>query len=106
MTKTVTIELTKPLIGHGGAVTKVVVREPTFREYIAHGDPIIWVPLPNGGLFPSENLDVIAAYIRICVTEPDALVIEQGGFELARKIKDVILGFFLPAVEEAAGSKT
>ena len=54
MAKTVNIKLSVPILVHGGSTTQVVVREPTFREYITYGDPLIWVPLPNGGLFPSR----------------------------------------------------
>ena len=109
MPRTVTIELDKPLMGHGGAqIRHVVVREPTYAEYMQHGDPYVWVPIPGTDrAFPSENLDVIRAYSAICVSEPkDTLLLEQGGFEIGRKIKDAIMGFFLPAAAEAAGSKT
>jgi hypothetical protein len=104
MSRTVDITLDKPLIGHNGPIHKVVVREPTFAEYLKFGDPFIWVPLAGGGAFPSENLGVIASYIGICVVEPnDALIIQLGGLDLARKIKDAIVGFFLPASEADAG---
>jgi hypothetical protein len=106
MGKRTEIKLATAIKGHGGPITTVIVREPTFSEYLQYGDPIIWVPLPSGGAFPSENLDVVSAYMRICVVEPDALLIEQGGLDLARKLKDAILGFFLPVSEEAAGSTT
>jgi hypothetical protein len=105
MRKKIEIKLATPIKGHNGPISIVTVREPTFSEYLQYGDPIIWVPLPSGGVFPSEVHDVVTAYMRICV-EQDALLIEQGGLDLARKLKDAILGFFLPASEEAAGSAT
>ena len=45
--------------------------------------------------------------MRICVVEPsDPLILEQGGLDLARKIKDAILGFFLPEFAAAAALPT
>lgn len=108
MAETVTIPLDKPLTGHKGPIRQVVVRAPTYDEYLIHGDPYIWVPLPSGGgkAFASENMDVVREYARILIVEPaDPLLLEQAGFELARKVKEAIMGFFLPAAAEAAGSQ-
>lgn len=110
MPKTVTIKLEKPLAGHGAPITNVVLREPTFAEYVQYGDPLIYVPLQSGGFFPSENLDVISKYMTLCVVEPkDQLILEQGGMDLARRIKDAVIGFFLPdvaAVEDSPKKPT
>lgn len=98
MGKTVRIPLDTPIIGHGGVkIDAVIVREPTFDEFMLHGDPFIWVPLESGGAFASETPEVLATYAAILVTEPkDKLLLSQGGFELARKIRSTIMGFFLP----------
>jgi hypothetical protein len=104
--KKVSIPIEAPLTGHKGPVREVIVREPTFEEYLRLGDPLIWVPLPEGGMFPTENTAVITEYVKLLVVEPDYLICIQGGFDLARKIKDTVLGFFLPAADPAAGSKT
>jgi hypothetical protein len=104
--KTVSIPLENPLKGHGGvSIDAVIVREPTYNEFMQHGDPFIWVPLESGGAFASETPDVLAAYAAILVTEPkDKLLLEQGGFELARKIRSTIMGFFLPVAADKEGS--
>jgi hypothetical protein len=106
MPKTIEIPLETPLKGHGGNVTKVVVREPTFEEYVRFGDPYILVPMEGGGYYPSEDRKIIESYMGVCVTEPDILICRGGGFALARQIKDAILSFFLPASAEDAGLKT
>ncbi len=103
MARTVTVQTKIPLVGHGGDVTKVVVREPTFEEYVRLGDPYILVPLEGGGFYPSEDRAVLESYMACCVVAPDLLVCRQGGFELARDIKGAILSFFLPASEAGAG---
>jgi hypothetical protein len=103
MAKTVRVPVEPPLVGHKGKVPEVVVREPTFSEYLQHGDPFIYVPLKEGGWFRSESTEVLAAYVGILVVEPEQLLLEQGGFKLARDIKEAILGFFLPAVSEGEG---
>jgi len=33
-----TIKLSKPVDGHGGPLTQIVLREPTFDDYLKHGD--------------------------------------------------------------------
>jgi hypothetical protein len=103
MPKKVTIKLDKPITGHGGPITEIVVREPTYAEYVQHGDALIFVPLPTGGFFPSENLEVISAYMKICVVGPDEIILSQGGMDLARRIKDAVISFFLPDFAEAKG---
>lgn len=97
MGKTVRIPLDKPLKGHHGSIDHVIVREPSYDEYLLHGDPYVYLPLKEGGWFRSDSTEVLAAYVGILVVEPkDKLLLSQGGFELARSIKDAVLSFFLP----------
>jgi hypothetical protein len=100
-TEPITINLDKPLVGHKGPIDKVVIRPPTFNEYMEHGDPFIWVPLENGTAFASETPEVVSAYAKILVVEPqEKLLLEQGGFPLAKKIRQAIGSFFLPDSED------
>lgn len=105
MPRTVDIVLASPLKGHQGPINRVIVREPTFSEYLEHGDPFIWVPVAESKrAYPVESAEVIAEYIKICVVDPkDPLLLEQGGFRLAQQIKEAILGFFLPGAAADAG---
>jgi hypothetical protein len=109
MAKTVTIPLDTPLTGHGSErVTRVVVREPTFSEYLDNGDPYLVALAPQSGIpFQIEDKQAIAAYARLLIVEPkDPLLLEQGGIALAAKVKEAVRSFFLPAGEAGTGSRT
>lgn len=110
MARKISVLVDKPFMGHNGQVREVIVREPTFEEYLKFGDPVVWVPLPEGGMFPTENTEVINAYVKICIVDPDYLICLAGGMDLARKLKGAILDFFLPASDKmdktGAGSQT
>lgn len=101
MGDTIRIKVSPPLKGHKGPIHEVVIREPTFEEYLRHGDPYIFVPLNGGKAFPSESMEVLSEYVKILVVEPDELLLAQGGFKLARQIKEAIMGFFLPDAAES-----
>jgi hypothetical protein len=99
----------KKLTGHNGAVIdKIVIREPSFDEYLEHGDPYTVAQAPGSGIpFMLEDKAAIKEYVRILVTHPaDKLLLEQGGMALAQAIKEKVLDFFRPAGEAGEGSKT
>lgn len=100
MGKTVSIPVSPPLKGHHGQIDHVIVREPTFDEFLQYGDPFVYLPLSEGTLFRSDNTEVLAAYADVLVEEPkDKLLLRQGGLKLAREIRYAVLSFFLPAAE-------
>jgi hypothetical protein len=95
----------KPLQGHGKLITRVAIRPPTFDEYLEYGEPFMVAPSPNANVpYILYDNAIIAAYTRAMVIEPeDALIITQGGFQLARAIRMAILSFFgFGAVADAA----
>lgn len=95
MGKRVEIPVSPPLAGHDGPVRKVIIREPTYNEYMLYGDPFVVAQAPKSGVpFVVEDKEAIAAYAGVLVEEPDAIVLEQGGLELAIKVKRAILSFF------------
>jgi hypothetical protein len=108
MSETKTIPLKKPLISPEGPVKQIVLREPTFTEYLVHGDPYtIAASAGTGTPFMVENPEVIATYIRVCLVEPkDPAILEQGKARLAREVKEAVLAFFRPDVETGEGSAT
>jgi hypothetical protein len=109
MAKTVTIKLDAPLTGHNGErCMQVIVREPTFNEYLDNGDPYLVALAPQSGIpFQIEDKQAIAAYARLLIVEPkDPLLLEQGGMALAGKVKEAIRSFFLPAGGAGADSRT
>lgn len=107
MGETVTIKLKKPLISPEGEVHQVVLREPTYEEFLVHGDPYVVAASKNETRFMAENLDTIAAYIRICLVEPkDPQILVQANARLAREMKTAMLSFFHPDVASTGTSET
>lgn len=70
MSKTRTIELFEPIRDHCGQITKIVLREPRYSDFIDLGMPATWVSLPNGGGFLQEEPAVLGQWIeRLCDVE-------------------------------------
>lgn len=93
----VDITLEKPIVGHGTTITKVVVREPTFDEYMRLGDPFVVAQSQESKIpFVVEDKATLAEYCRLLVVEPsDQLLLKQGGLKLAQQIARTVRGFFL-----------
>ena len=101
------IRLKKPLLSPEGPVNQVVLREPTFDEYLVHGDPYTIAASRGGSPFMVENADVIAQYIKLCLVEPkDPAILSQGKARLAREVKERLLSFFQPDVPDGEASAT
>ena len=108
MRRTTTINLRRLLQAPNvGDIHKVVVREPTFDEYFAIGDPYNIAYTPTGTGFAVENPDNIRRYIDMCVVEPqDPAILRQGDALLAREVKKAVLDFFLSPDEADSASAT
>lgn len=107
MSETAVIPLKKPLQAPEGPVNQVVLREPTFDEYLTHGDPWTIAFATDGTPFSVENVDVIKKYITLCLVEPkDPAILHQGKAMLAREVKNSLLGFFQPDDAKVAASAT
>lgn len=108
MARQLTVSLSVPLRSHGGAVIhSVVIREPNVFEVLEIGDPFTIGFSKDGGQIVAENPEAITAYIRRCIVEPkDMGLLEQGGVELARGLKQSLLSFFLPDATEGGASQT
>ncbi|MGU3665805.1 hypothetical protein ACLBX9_16625 [Methylobacterium sp. A49B] len=105
MSKTVRIPLPEPLPGHKGPITEVVIRRPTFSDYLdCGGEPYSIGQSEEGALFSIEKPETIKAYINALVVEPDTLLLEQSDFLVAREVRKAILGFFQAAAEDSAAS--
>lgn len=104
MGETITIKLKKPLQSPEGEVRQIVLREPTFTEYLQEGDPYTIAASQGGNPFMVENADVIARYIKICLVEPkDPATLEQCKARVAKEVKESLLSFFRPdAADEEA----
>jgi len=104
--RTVTIPLDKPIVGHG-VVTKVVMREPTYAEYMEIGDPFLIGVSPGSRIpFVIEDQGVITKYCEILLVEPDALVVQEGGMALAKAVRQAVKSFFRDGDEAGEASGT
>ncbi|MEP9355989.1 hypothetical protein ABLE93_20640 [Xanthobacter sp. KR7-65] len=93
-----TIHLVKPLLTHGGPVSVLVLSEPTGRDYLRLGEPVVWGRNPDGTVFTAENEEVIRGYIDASLPDSvDSFVIDQACLEDAMNIKAAVLDFFRAA---------
>lgn len=108
MRETVTIPLAKPLKGPNGLeVKQITLREPTFDEYLAYGDPVTIAQAEGGTPFVVDNEEVIRQYIALCLVEPkDPQILSQGGARLGRAVKQALMGFFQPDEPAVEASET
>jgi hypothetical protein len=106
MRERVTIALSKPLTTHDGPLKAIVLREPTYDEYLAIGDPYLVAESPGGTRFVHENMENIRQYIALCLVEPkDPALLTQAGAFVAKQVKEGILGFFQPEALKTEGSE-
>ena len=96
MSKTVRVPLSEPLIGHHGPIREVVLREPTYDEYVScGGEPYSIGQSADGVLFEVEKPEVIWAYAEACILAPaDKLLLGAASWRDAREVRKAILGFF------------
>ena len=111
VSKTVRIQLSEAVAGHNGPVTSIVLRQPTYDDYIAcGGEPYSIGESEGGALFTIEKPEVIWAYAQACMVEPkDPLLLTQqgpGSWRTAREVRKAILGFFQAPAEESAPLET
>lgn len=107
MQETKVVKLKKPLATHAGPIKQIVIREPTFDEYMVFGDPYTVAGGSDGTPFAVENIEVIKQYLGICLVEPkDPALLAQAGASVARKVKNTLLSFFPDAEGEDAASET
>ena len=107
MSKTVTIPLDEPLLGHGEPIREVVLREPSYDDYVAcGGEPYSIGQSEEGALFTIEKPEVIWAYARACMVQPkDGLLLAKRSFRVAREVRKAVLGFFRDTGAAAAPSE-
>lgn len=107
MREQIVITLAKPLTTHDGVLKRIVIREPSFDEYMDIGDPYTVAGTDGGNGFMVENPEVIKSYLTLCLVEPkDPALLGQAGARVARELKSKLLSFFHPVAEAAAASAT
>lgn len=104
MSKSVTIQLSQPILVHGGTASQIVVREPLAKDYFSLGEPSVIARSKDGSFYSVESPEVLNAYVERCVVEPkDPLLLSQLSLADAMKIKGVIHGFFTEAQDVSFG---
>jgi len=108
MSKPVSIPLSEPLVGHNGAITAIVLRQPTYNDYVeCGGEPYSIGRSEEGTLFSAEKPEVIWAYAEACIVEPaDPLLLLKADWRAAREVRKAILGFFQDLDEASETSAT
>ena len=108
MAKPVRISLPEPIESHRGMIREIVLREPTYDEYIScGGEPYTIGQSEEGALFSIEKPDVIWAYVETCMVEPqDKLLLGELPWRVAREVRKAILGFFQAPAEASGPSPT
>lgn len=108
MSKTVKVKLTEPLPGHGGRIDEVVLREPTYAEYVeCGGEPYSYGQSEGGIIFSTEKPEVIWAYVEACMVQPTSpLLLEKANWRDAREVRKAILSFFQAPAAAAETSET
>lgn len=114
MAKQCTIKLLDPVIGHGGKVTEVVLREPTADEFFELGEPRTQVftvdPMSYGRktgpvVHETKQVDngaVIKKYLERCAVNPEFLILANASLRDAMRIKEEFLLFFDSALVAAS----
>lgn len=108
MREHITISLKEPLKGPNNTkIDKIVLREPTFDEYLAFDDPYTVMSSREGTPYVIENAESIRNYIARCLVEPkDPALLSQAGVRVAQQVKRAMLSFFQPDAPVKEGSET
>lgn len=108
MPNSIRIPLSEPLLGHGEPIREIVLREPTYDEYVrCGGEPYTIGQSDEGALFTIEKPDVIWAYAEACLVSPtDRLLLNQADWRVAREVRKAVLGFFQASAKDSATSPT
>ncbi len=111
MSPTVRIPLPEPIPSHKGLIAEIVLRQPSYDDYIAcGGEPYSIGESEGGALFTIEKPEVIWAYANTCMVVPsDPLLLSQlgaGNWRVAREVRKAVLGFFQASAEASEPSET
>ena len=95
------------IIAPGGPFFEVVLKHPSLDDYFDLGEIVTWGKAPDGTVFTVQNGEVLRAYLSRCLVQPkDPLLLNQGGFTLARQLRNAILDFFRDGDSATAPSPT
>lgn len=84
--------LVKPIQGHQGAIDKIRLRKPTYRDVMNYGDPETAVVV-TGGYVPQIDMTLIERYI-VALSGIDQGLLEQLDYIDALALRDAVRSFF------------
>jgi len=97
MAKEKTIALSQPHATPKGAITKVILREPTFGMLQRYGDIRTFAQRGGTGFFITND-EAVSNYLRSCLVEPQDLSFLEGVcLQDALTIRDTLISFFMVA---------
>lgn len=102
------ISLSKRYRTSGGDLDRITFRDPNFTDYMELGEPIAQGWMEGGVLVQNVNFDAVRAYAEKLVQAPwDAVLLGQLAITDAKKIRDMVVGFFIePAAAQPSGQTT
>ncbi|MBS0528321.1 MAG: phage tail assembly protein [Proteobacteria bacterium] len=97
VSKSVTIELSAPITGHHGQITKITLREPRYGDVMALGNPIAVAQGANGMIYSADKDEVIRAYIEQLTEGVDPILFNQLSLVDTLRLREAIQNFFVDA---------
>ncbi len=89
------IPLTRPVPGHHGDVRELVLREPTFNDFMDLGDPYQIAQSPEGSNFAIVDPEVVRGYFERMLIEPKhPELLTNASIKDAQAVQAAILRFF------------
>ncbi|QRG05925.1 phage tail assembly protein [Xanthobacter dioxanivorans] len=102
-----TITLDEPVLGHGGEIRTLTVREPKGHEFFEFGEPFSHARNPDGTIYSIEIDGVLKKYVAACVENAGEPELMRLCLADAMAVKDAVLGFFTGArLKNSAKSAT
>lgn len=91
----------------GGDLDKIAFREPNFSDFMDIGEPIAQGWMEGGVLVQNVNFEAIRLYAEKLIQAPwDPTLLGQLSIKDAKKIRDMVLGFFSDAEDRSQSSGT
>ena len=103
--KTKSFPVPEGIIGHGKTFEAIVMREPSFADYMELSDPYLLTFSEGGSPMVINQPSVLQGYIQRCTVEPEYLLVEtQAPFTVAREIAAWMMGHFRSGEAEATSA--
>jgi hypothetical protein len=85
-------KLSKTIMGHQGPISEIVLRRPTYRDFMDLGDPKTFIVI-EGGWVPQHDLQLIERYVER-LSGIQSLLLVQCDYTDGIALRDAVLSFF------------